>query len=124
MSPEQLQERGEYWASVMHLDDWQIRFTFAPPHELDGAWADADYDAYHKTALVRVLSPLYGHLQKWPTPEYDIDFSLVHELAHLLLEPLDVNEPREGIETTLLEQTVNKITSMVISLETQTNDDE
>ena len=101
----------------MGLNDWKIRFHFALPHELDGCWADNDFDQYHKTALVRVLHPQFGHLQKWPTPEYDVDFSVVHELVHLILEPLGANETDGDMELTLLEQTVNHITDLIITLE-------
>ena len=122
MTIEPLQERGEYWQDVMGLNTWKIRFTYALPHELKDAWADADYDQYHQTALIRVLHPQFSHLQKWPVPEYDVDFSLVHELVHLMLDPLNVNDVEEGPEFTNLEQTVNKITEVIISLENQANE--
>lgn len=108
----------------MCLNHWKIRFIYAAPHELKECWADNDFDQYHQTALIRVLHPQYSHLQKWPTPEYDVDFSLVHELVHLLLEPLGANEFENEQELTLLEQTVNTITEIVITLENASDESE
>ena len=122
MTTPDIQERGEYWQDLMGLNGWKIRYQFALPHELKDAWADNDFDQYHKTALVRVLHPQFGKLQAWPTPEYDVDYSLVHELVHLLLEPVGANDTETDIELTLLEQTVNAITDLIINLENQANE--
>ncbi len=114
---ESLQDRGAYWQTLLGLDQWDIRFAFAAPHELGDAWADCDFDQYSRTALVRVLDPQFAHLQAFPAPPYDIDYSLVHEMVHLLLDPLGVNEPEDAITETLLEQTINSITDIVVALE-------
>ena len=122
MTTTDIQDRGEYWQDLMGLNQWSIRYIYALPHELKDAWADNDFDQYHQTALVRVLHPQFGHLQKWPTPEYDMDSSIVHELVHLLLDPLDVNETESETELALLEQTVNRITDLIVNLENNNNE--
>lgn len=114
-----LQDRGEYWQELLGLNDWTIRFEYAPPHELGQAWADNDFDQYHKTALVRILHPNYAALQKWPAPPYSVDTSVVHELVHLLLDPLGANETENELEMTMLEQTINKLTDIFVSLENE-----
>jgi hypothetical protein len=119
MNPHQLAERGQYWAELLHLTEWNIRFSYAEPHELGEAWADADFDPYHRTANIRILAPAWAHLQKWPVPEYSVDFSLVHELVHLLLEPCGVNDTSTEQQLITLEQLVNRITETVISLESE-----
>lgn len=121
MNQFELSERGAYWQELLHLDDWDIRFSFAAPHELGEAWADNEFDQYHKTAAIRILAPQYEALQKWPTPPYDIDFSLLHELIHLSVEPLGVNDPKSDHELTNLEQFVNKFSSIIAGLEAQGN---
>ncbi len=124
MTPNELTERGQYWADILGLTEWNIRFSFADPHELGDAWADADFDVFHRTAVVRILAPRFAHLQKWPTPEYSIDFSLVHELVHLLLEPVGCNATESELELIQLEQLVNRITTTVILLESEANEQE
>lgn len=119
MTPSELSERGQYWQDVLGLNDWEIRFAYAEPHELGSAWADNQFDQYHKTALIRILAPRYAALQQWPTPEYDVDFSLIHELIHLAVEPMGVNDPTDDTQLCALEQFVNKFTGIIAALEAQ-----
>ena len=84
------------WQARLRLLDWDIKAKFVPLNELDHETeAHIAYDIYHSEAVISLLHPEQADLLGQKLHEYDVDFSLVHELVHLRLA--DVSDPESGI---------------------------
>ena len=116
MTPKQLQRRGEYWQEVLGLSIWDISYKFASTLEIKGAWADNTFDPLHRRAIVRVVDEKWYALVARPIdPPFCVDINIVHELLHLVLEPLGVNDGIDG-DITPLEQTINLLADIIVKL--------
>ena len=114
VTEDQVQVWIEKWQKRLGLEEWTIegrvvRTTDLPP----GAVANIHWSLPKHTATLRVLSSADYSLRKADIPR-DTELSVVHELVHLSMAklPLDPNH------TELEEDTVRKISTALLNLET------
>ncbi len=81
-----LKSRLEYLACLFNLDDWEIKLSSAPL-KTPGAIMEVGRIRERKVATIRYDLAKVNKLAQ--QGENEIDFLLVHELAHLLLDSLE-----------------------------------
>lgn len=78
------------WQKRMRLADWRIDIQFARKLT-HGEFGEIEYDRLRQTADIRILYP-----SLWKA-SLDIEGTLVHELAHLILPDI-TDDNREWLE--------------------------
>jgi len=80
------------WQEVLRLQDWKIELEFWPHKALDQSVAKIRSNYNNKSALLILRYPeeLAPIKHDWPEGEVDdYDLSIVHELLHLMLRPME-----------------------------------
>jgi len=103
LSDRQLTTLARQWQKRLGLGDWHIRARWAPPSEIGTSYGTCRFDINHKTALISVLSEEYADAYAFPSPPWDVDNIIVHELVHLVLAPLQIEDD------VLQEQIINQL---------------
>jgi len=113
VTDEQAQDWLKLWQKRLRLEDWKIEVRIVRIWELErGTLGHIDWSTAHRTALIKVLSPLDYELPADKIPA-DMELSIVHELVHLHLSVLPLNKSSRNAE----EQVVTMIANALVNLE-------
>jgi hypothetical protein len=85
-------EQVAYWQRVLRVQDWKVEIEFWPHKALEDSVAKTLMNVNNKSAVLILRYPeqLSAVEHDWPAGEAaDYDLSIVHELLHLHLRPLD-----------------------------------
>ena len=96
------------WQSALLLDNWTIGLRWS---DFEGRSsivpASIDYDCLTKEAMVSVASPEYEQMFTYPGHTYDPNRLMLHELLHLVVEPIapkgGVDDVEEGVVNHLMQ---------------------
>lgn len=114
MNLTQLRKEARLWQKKLGLTGWKITVVWAKPEDLDTetekVYGLNTYDPNHMESTIHIRNPKYG--------EYDVLSTLVHELLHLFMFPLEsaagfsIKQPTDQWETAM-EQTINKLSELL-----------
>jgi hypothetical protein len=112
MSPveSRLDQQMRAWQRRLRLDDWTLRVQVVRQQELDrNTWGNAEWDPVKKTGTIKVLDPQDYNL-KGAELRQDMECTIVHELVHIRIAPLDANdyEIREEIVNSIMNGLLNR----------------
>lgn len=85
-------EQVGHWQKILRLQDWKIEVEFWPHKALGSQVARSETNLNNKSALLVLRYPedLAPIEHDWPAGEAgDYDLSIVHELMHVMLRPMD-----------------------------------
>jgi hypothetical protein len=95
--------------------NWTIKIMWAKPEELntetEKVFGLNTYDPNHMESTIRILNPKYE--------DYDVLNTMVHELLHLYMFPLEsaagfsIKPPTDQWDTAM-EQTINKLSALLM----------
>ena len=98
-----LADQMRSWQKRLGLDDWNVTLQLVRQSEIDpNAWGASHWDPRAKTATIQVLDPRDYNL-KGADLRLDMECTIVHELVHIQVSPLNATDPRA------LEDVVNKL---------------
>ena len=115
MNLTQLRKESKRWQKKLGLTNWKITVVWAKPEELDTdtekVFGINAYDPNHMESVIRIRNPKYEG--------YDVMATLVHELLHLYMFPLEsaagfsIKQPTDQWETAM-EQVINKLADLLM----------
>jgi hypothetical protein len=105
-----LEEICAKWQHILRLRDWDVKIAFAHAYDIAANCSgDVAFVVAKKTATINILFEAEYHSSiKWPQ---DIEKTIVHELVHLHLGPVD---HFDGLRERLLEQAVECLASALV----------
>jgi hypothetical protein len=117
MNLTQLRKRAKYWQDKLGLKHWAIKVVWAKSSELDDSentkvYGLNTFDPNHMTCLIQVLHP------KNAEATYNVEETLIHELLHLFMFPLEsaagfsIKSPTDQWETAM-EQAINRLSELL-----------
>ncbi len=98
------------WQKRLGLTDWSLSVQVVRKSALDkDAWGHAEWDSKKKTALISVLAPEDYNLTGEEL-HHDMECTLVHELVHIQIAPLNTKDLRkqEEVVNKMMEALVNR----------------
>jgi len=105
------QKKLKYWKDVLTLDQWDIvaKITRDKNMDLEKSQGTVSYRLCGLEALIKQMDPI-----DWESTDfsYDMEVSLVHELLHLVLAPMEVEDSHKVHE----EQAINIIARALVGL--------
>lgn len=105
-----LDRQVKFWQKRMGLDDWNFTVRVVRQSELDpNTWGDAQWDPDAKTGTIDVLDPRDYNL-KGGELRLDMECTIVHELVHIQLSPLNAHsaQEREGVVNRVMMALMNR----------------
>ena len=119
-----LRKRAKYWQDKLGLKHWTITVVWAKKGELDDqehqrVYGLNTYDPNHMTSIIQILNP------KDADETYNVEETLIHELLHLFMFPLEsaagfsIKSPTDQWETAM-EQTINRLSELLNNGRTNT----
>lgn len=111
----ELIEAVDYWSGVIGLRDWHVKATLSPRHEFDDDEQQGLCRVYehHRAARIWILrAEDYPGNASYPQ---DHELTLVHELTHIHIHPLEPEHYDERLEIAK-EQAVNAISEGLVKL--------
>ena len=104
-----LDRQLRFWQKRLGLDDWNLSVQIVRQKQLDREiWGSAEWDPDTKVGTINVLDPRDYNL-KGGELKLDMECTIVHELVHIQVSPLDARD--EGIR----EEVVNKIMTALLN---------
>jgi len=104
-----LDRQMKLWQRRLGLEDWSIALRVVRQNEIDrNVWGTAEWDADKKTGIINVLDPRDYNLRGGEL-KLDMECTIVHELVHIQVSPLDTRD--EGTR----EEVVNKIMTALMN---------
>ena len=104
-----LERQMKGWQKRLGLDDWKIALHVVRLAELDKrTWGNAEWDAETKTGTINVLDPRDYNL-KGSDLRLDMECTIVHELVHIQVAPLEATDESER------EEVVNRIMTALLN---------
>jgi len=98
-----LVDQMKSWQKRLGLDDWNVSLEVVRQSAIDpNAWGSAHWDSRARTATIQVLDPRDYNL-KGADLRLDMECTIVHELVHIQVSPLDAKDAK------VREEVVNKI---------------
>ncbi len=98
-----LERQMHLWQRRLGLEDWNLSVRVVRQSEIDpNAWGAAEWDPEAKTGMISVLDPRDYNLRGGDL-KLDQECTIVHELVHIQVSPLDARD--ESVR----EEVVNKI---------------
>lgn len=84
MTNAQLQKLAIEWQRLLRVQDWDVTVRFARPTDMQqpGLYGQCQAMAVNKEARILICDP-----RQVPDP-LDPEYVLIHEMSHLLLDPL------------------------------------
>jgi hypothetical protein len=110
-------ERLAVWQQRLNLQDWDISVVVTHPSDLKPhTLGNIHWDADKKTAVIRALDPSD---YKLPFDDIlkDIEFTVVHELIHLELQPVLAPLQRSDANRREEEHAVNHMAEALLNLD-------
>jgi hypothetical protein len=114
MNLTQLRKESKKWQKELGLSHWKITVVWASPKELgdseETVYGCNLYDPNTMESTILILHPKHR--------EHDVVDTVVHELLHLFMFPLEsaagfsIKAPTDQWETAM-EQTINKLSSLL-----------
>lgn len=100
------------WQKALHLLDWEVKIRMVRARENDNNQGQVAFNLNKRQALITVMNPL-----DYDNPEFpqDIERTIVHELIHLHLAPL--NTPPDGPMWIAEEQAINALADAFVRLQ-------
>lgn len=98
------------WQRRLGLEDWDLRLQVVRESQLDrNAWGAAEWDDIRKTGVIRVLDPRDYNLKGFEM-KLDMECTIVHELVHIQVAPLDARDAdvREEVVNRLMTALLNR----------------
>lgn len=121
MTEHELVELCQQWQKVLRLQDWDVRARLVRWHEMREPCRNAgecEWSLSKKQAILRIVCPEdAGPNDHWP---HDVERTLVHELLHLHLAPLD-RDDMDPLEHTAMEQAIHAIACALVELKRASN---
>ena len=111
MSPVEshLDRQLKTWQKRLGMDDWRFTVRLVRQKDLDrNTWGNAEWDPYEKTGTISVLDPTDYNL-KGGELRLDMECTIVHELVHISVSPLDARDE------TVREDVVNRIMTALLN---------
>lgn len=112
---EELKERLKYWKKKLRLQDWMIWIELAKSQDMMNPNCEAQINhlQQNKQAKILIVHPDHRPHESW-YPQ-DMEWSLVHELLHLHLNPIENENNPNNYD--FVEQAIESITHGLIALE-------
>jgi len=108
-----LEKRLALWQSRLKLSDWNIALRSVHPGVLrQGTLGNIRWDANRKQATIRMLDAS-DYVTSYEAALRDMEFTVVHELLHLVLSSLPRSEASRSDE----EHAVNQMTDALLALD-------
>ncbi len=97
------------WQKRLGLDDWNLSLKVVRQSSLEKhTWGNAEWDPVTKSGSISVLDPRDYNL-KGRDLSQDMECTIVHELVHIQVSPLDAQDD------TTREEVVNKIMGAILN---------
>ena len=104
-----LEKQLRSWQKRLSMEDWNLSVQVVRKAALDkDTWGNAEWDSDHKTGVINVLDPQDYNL-KGTELKRDMECTIVHELVHIQVSPLDPNNPEAH------EEIVNRIMNALLN---------
>ena len=104
-----LEKQLKNWQKRLGLDDWDLTLQVVRKTALDqDTWGNAEWDSDSKTGVISVLDPQDYNL-KGSELKKDMECTIVHELVHIQVSPLDSGNPEAH------EEVVNRIMTALLN---------
>lgn len=104
-----LDRQLKFWQKRLGLEDWDIEIHLVRQKQLDRrTWGNAEWDPDRKSAIISVLDPRDYNL-KGSSMKMDMECTIVHELVHIQVAPLDARseQVREDVVNRIMTALVN-----------------
>jgi hypothetical protein len=89
-----LDRQMKVWQKRLGLDDWNLSLRVVRQSEIDAnTWGAAEWDPDAKTGVISVLDPRDYNLRGGEL-RHDMECTIVHELVHIQVSPLDSRDER------------------------------
>jgi len=96
------------WQKRLGMEDWRLTVRLVRQRNLDkNTWGNAEWDPDEKTGTISVLDPVDYNL-KGGGLRLDMECTIVHELVHIQVSPLDARD--ENVR----EDVVNRIMTALL----------
>ena len=105
-----LDRQVKFWQKRMGLDEWNFSVRVVRQSEIDpNAWGTAQWDPETKTGVIDVLDPRDYNL-KGGELRLDMECTIVHELVHIQLSPLEAHsaQQREDVVNHVMTALLNR----------------
>lgn len=113
---EQLIERLKYWQKKLNLSDWRIKINICRARDMrEDCAGSINWTLSNKMASISILDPI-----DYPTDVMevqDMENTLVHELLHIHLAPLNDDYSQNEHYTLFEEWAICSIVGALIELE-------
>lgn len=111
MTPKQLRKCCSEWQAKLRLSEWDVQVRFVPVREMPSQHhlGMVQWHLDEKHANISLVKP--GQESTEIMRPYNVEETLVHELLHLLLAPIDVED---GLASTALEFSINAIAGALV----------
>lgn len=113
------------WVKILGLQDWEIRFHWKV-RSYDMAAQDsrgvATYNMVKKQASIQMLDQQDD--EEWEGFKFDYEKTLVHELMHLKLAVIDVDqddEHKDPVHEHVVHQMVDEFAKIMVNLDRRQN---
>ena len=105
-----LDHQLQTWQRRLGLDDWHFTLRVVRQSEIDrNSWGSSEWDPSAKTGVVMVLDPRDYNLRGGDL-RLDMECTIVHELVHIQVSPLDAKDERvrEDVVNNLMTALMNR----------------
>jgi len=103
-----LEKQLRTWQKRLSMDGWNLSVQVVRKAALDkDTWGNAEWDSDTKTGVISILDPQDYNL-RGADLKRDMECTIVHELVHIQVSPLDSGNPEAQ------EEVVNRIMSALL----------
>jgi hypothetical protein len=98
------------WQKRLGMEDWRLTVRLVRQRNLDkNTWGNAEWDPDEKTGTISVLDPIDYNL-KGGGLRLDMECTIVHELVHIQVSPLDARDEnvREDVVNRIMTALLNR----------------
>lgn len=108
-----LKDCASKWQGILRLEDWDIAVSFAPKSSIESnGMAHAAVYKQTKDAFILIRNPEEFDAKPAFSDENDVELTLVHELMHVRLAHLCIDEKLSDQEELVVEQIARGFVSM------------
>ena len=104
-----LEKQLKTWQKRLGLEEWDLSLQVVRKSALDqDTWGNAEWDSDSKSGVISVLDPQDYNL-KGSELKRDMECTIVHELVHIQVSPMDSGNPEAH------EEVVNRIMTALLN---------
>ncbi|MBV9505410.1 MAG: hypothetical protein JO323_10450 [Acidobacteriia bacterium] len=104
-----LDRQMRFWQKRLGLEQWNLAVRVVRQSAIDpNVWGTAEWDPFTKNATINVLDPRDYNLHGGEL-KLDMECTIVHELVHIQVSPLDTKDE------VVREEIVNKIMTALMN---------